>query len=155
MYIGTVFVFTFALGEDPLFHILAGGLFLGAFFMATDYVTIPLTNKGKMVFALGCGFLTVSIRIFGGMPEGVAFSILLMNAFTPLIDRYTITRPLGYVKPEKKKKKKDEAKSEDSKKPEKVVEKPSEKKVENKPAVKKKTGKKTSAAKKKAKEGGK
>lgn len=154
LYIGTVFVFTFALGEDPLFHILAGGLFLGAFFMATDYVTIPLTNKGKMVFALGCGFLTVSIRIFGGMPEGVAFSILLMNAFTPLIDRYTIIRPLGYVKPEKKKKKKEEKKSERTKS-DKVEEKTTKKTVEKKPEEKKKSGKKTSAASKKFKEGGK
>ncbi len=104
-YIGTVFVFTFALGEDPIFHVLAGGLMLGAFFMATDYVTIPLTNNGKIVFAIGCGLLTVCIRLYAGMPEGVAFSILLMNAFTPLIDRYSILKPLGYIKPEKSKKK--------------------------------------------------
>lgn len=105
-YIGTVFVFSFALGVDPLFHILAGGLMLGAFFMATDYATSPLVNNGKIIFAIGCGILTVCIRLFGGMPEGVAFSILLMNAFTPLIDRYVIPKPLGYIKPEKPKKKK-------------------------------------------------
>jgi len=105
-YIGTVFVFSFVLGEDPLFHVLAGGLMLGAFFMASDYATSPLVNNGKIIFAVGCGLLTVLIRLFGGMPEGVAFSILLMNAFTPLIDRYVVPKPLGYIKPEKPKKKK-------------------------------------------------
>jgi len=100
VYIGTVFAFTLVLGEDPLFHILAGGLMIGAFFMATDYVTAPLTDTGKIVFALGCGILTVSIRLFGGMPEGVAFSILIMNGLTPLIDGHFIPKPLGYQKPE-------------------------------------------------------
>ncbi len=111
-YIGTVYLFSFVLGADPVFHILAGGLMLGAFFMATDYVTGPLVNNGKIIFAVGCGLLTVVIRLYGGMPEGVAFSILLMNAFTPLIDRYTIPKPLGYQKPEKKKKKKKEKEAE-------------------------------------------
>ncbi|MBA3046187.1 MAG: RnfABCDGE type electron transport complex subunit D [Candidatus Thermoplasmatota archaeon] len=106
-YIGTVFLFTWLLpGQDPVFHILAGGLFLGAFFMATDYVTVPLTNTGKMIFAASCGFLTVAIRVYGGMPEGVAFSILIMNGFTPLIDRYTVPKPLGYMKPKPKEKEK-------------------------------------------------
>jgi len=112
-YIGTVFVFSYVLGQDPLFNILAGGLMLGAFFMATDYATSPLVDNGKIIFAVGCGILTVCIRLFGGMPEGVAFSILLMNAFTPLIDRYVIPKPLGYIKPEKKKKNK--SKKEESK----------------------------------------
>ena len=98
VYIGMVALLSFALGEDPLFHILAGGLMLGAFFMATDYVTSPLTNRGKIIFSVGLGAMTVIIRRFGGMPEGVCFSILFMNALTPLIDRYIRVRPYGLVK---------------------------------------------------------
>ncbi len=71
---------------------------LGAFFMATDYVTSPLTHKGRIVFSVGAGILTVVIRRFGGLPEGVCFSILLMNAITPLIDRYVKVKPYGLVK---------------------------------------------------------
>ena len=97
-YIGTVALLTFALGQDPIFHILAGGLMLGAFFMATDYVTSPLTDKGKIIFGLGAGVLTVVIRHFGSMPEGVCYSILFMNAVTPLIDRYVTVRPYGLRK---------------------------------------------------------
>lgn len=97
-YIGTVALFTFALGQDPLFHILAGGLMLGAFFMATDYVTSPLTNKGRIIFGIGAGIMTVAIRRFGSMAEGVCFSILFMNALTPLIDRYIKPRPYGLQK---------------------------------------------------------
>ena len=97
-YIGTVALFTFALGEDVLFHILAGGLMLGAFFMATDYVTSPMTRNGRIVFGIGAGILTVVIRMYGGMPEGVCFSILIMNAMTPLIDRFIKTRPYGVNK---------------------------------------------------------
>jgi len=102
IYIGTVGLFTLLLGQDPLFHILAGGLFLGAFFMATDYVTIPMTRRGQMIFAFSAGLIVVIIRLYGNMPEGVAFSILLMNGFTPLIDRYVRPKPYGYVAPEKK-----------------------------------------------------
>ncbi len=80
----------------PVFHILSGGLFLGAFFMATDYVTSPLTKKGKWIFGVGCGVLTVAIRIWGGYPEGVSYSILLMNALTPLIDRFTSPKIFGH-----------------------------------------------------------
>jgi len=98
IYIGTVALMSLAFGQDPLFHILAGGLMLGAFFMATDYVTSPLTNKGKIVFAVALGALTIMIRQFAGMPEGVCYSILFMNAVTPLIDRYTKVRPYGLVK---------------------------------------------------------
>ncbi len=102
IFIGTVFGLTWLIpGQDPIFHILAGGLFLGAFFMATDYVTAPLTARGQMLFAFCAGVLVVMIRLFGSMPEGVAFSILLMNAFTPLIDRYIRPKPYGYVPPEK------------------------------------------------------
>ncbi len=94
-YIGTVALFTFALGQDAIFHVLAGGLMLGAFFMATDYVTSPITHKGRIIFGIGVGILTVVIRLFGGLPEGVAFSILMMNAVTPLIDRHIKVRPYG------------------------------------------------------------
>ncbi|MHC1610058.1 MAG: RnfABCDGE type electron transport complex subunit D [Candidatus Methanospirareceae archaeon] len=94
-YIGTVAVLAFALGEDPLFHILAGGLFLGAFFMATDYVTTPITGNGRIIFGVGAGIIVVLIRVIGGYPEGVCFSILLMNAFTPLIDRHVRPRVYG------------------------------------------------------------
>ena len=79
----------------PLFEIFAGGLFLGAFFMATDMVTTPVTRKGLVVFAIGCGILTSVIRRYGGYPEGVAYSILLMNTATPLIDRYTKPKVFG------------------------------------------------------------
>ena len=71
---------------------------IGAFFMATDYVTSPLTNRGKIIYAVALGLLTMLIRHFGSMPEGVCFSILFMNAITPLIDRYTKTKPYGLVK---------------------------------------------------------
>ncbi len=79
----------------PSFHLVNGGLMLGAFFMATDYVTAPVTRKGRIVFGIGCGLLTILIRIFGVYPEGVAFAILLMNVFSPLIDRYTKPTPFG------------------------------------------------------------
>lgn len=80
---------------DPLFHLLTGGLILGAFFMATDMVTSPITNRGMIIFGVGCGILTVLIRLFGGYPEGVSFAILLMNAATPLIDRFVKPRTFG------------------------------------------------------------
>lgn len=94
-YIGSVFILSSIFGQNPLFSILAGGLFLGAFFMATDYTTTPLTKKGRVIFGLGCGIFTVLIRIYSSYPEGVAYSILLMNAFTPLIERYTESRVFG------------------------------------------------------------
>ncbi|MCL0060540.1 RnfABCDGE type electron transport complex subunit D [Dehalococcoidia bacterium] len=97
-YIATVALFTFALGQDAIFHVLAGGLMLGAFFMATDYVTSPITHKGRIIFGVGVGLLTVVIRLFGGLPEGVAFSILMMNAVTPLIDRHIKVKPYGLKK---------------------------------------------------------
>lgn len=84
---------------SPLFHLLTGGLLLGAFFMATDPVTTPLTRKGQLLFGVGCGVITVLIRLFGGYPEGVSFAILLMNAVTPLIDRYT--KPHIFGRPHK------------------------------------------------------
>lgn len=97
-YLGSVAVIALVLGQDPIFHLLAGGLMLGAFFMATDMVTTPLTKKGKVIFGLGAGFFTMLIRLYGGYPEGVSFSILLMNAFTPIINRYTRPRIYGEVK---------------------------------------------------------
>lgn len=80
---------------DALFAILTGGVILGAFFMATDYVTSPLTRKGQLIFGFACGLLTFIIRRWGGYPEGVSFSILIMNAFVPLIDRVTKPRVYG------------------------------------------------------------
>jgi len=80
---------------DWLFSILSGGLILGAFFMATDYVATPLTAKGQLIFGVGCGLLTAVIRIWGGYPEGVSYAILMMNAATPFIDRYTKNRIYG------------------------------------------------------------
>ena len=96
MYIGSVFVFAFILGQDPIFHILAGGLLIGAFFMATDYVTSPITSRGRLIFGIGLGVLTVIIRLYSGLAEGVMYSILLMNSLTPLIDRFTKLKPFGY-----------------------------------------------------------
>ncbi len=80
---------------DPVTHLLSGGLLLGAFFMATDYTTSPMTKKGKIIFAIGCGVLTYIIRVFGSYPEGVSFAILIMNAFVPLIDRHCPSRVYG------------------------------------------------------------
>ena len=98
VFIGTVFVFTWLLGEDPLVHILTGGLMLGAFFMATDYSTTPSTKWGKVIFGVGCGLITVLIRVFGNYPEGVSFAILFMNILTPYIGRWTRRKPFGGVK---------------------------------------------------------
>jgi len=80
---------------SPIFHVLAGGLMLGALFMATDMVTSPMTLKGQAIFGLGCGVVTMLIRYFGGNPEGVSLSILLMNALVPIIDRHTQPRVFG------------------------------------------------------------
>lgn len=79
----------------PIFHLFAGGFMLGAFFMATDYVTSPFTPKGMWIFGFGISLFIVIIRLFGGVPEGVMYSILLMNSFVPLINRYTIPKPFG------------------------------------------------------------
>lgn len=100
-FIGSVAVLELIVGNDPLYHILSGGLLLGAFFMATDYVTTPITAKGKFIFGLGCGIITFIIREYGGYPEGVSFSILLMNILTPYTDAFTAPKIIGAVKPEK------------------------------------------------------
>jgi len=98
-YLGTVAVLTTFVGKGgPIFHLLAGGLMLGAFFMATDMVTTPVTKKGRWIFGIGCGILLVIIRVYGGLPEGVLYSILLMNMFVPIIDKYTLPRAFGEVK---------------------------------------------------------
>ncbi len=80
---------------DPFFHMISGGLIIGAFFMATDMVTTPMTTKGQILFAAGCGVITTLIRLYGGYPEGVCYSILLMNAVTPMIDRYIFPVKFG------------------------------------------------------------
>ncbi len=83
---------------DALFFVLSGGLMLGAFFMATDYITSPLSSNGKIIFGIGCGILTFVIRKFAGYPEGVSYSILMMNAAAPIIDRYTFPKWFGWRK---------------------------------------------------------
>ena len=107
-YLATAALFSFLFGRDPLFDLLSGGLMLGAFFMATDYTTSPLYFWGRVVFAVGCGALTLVIREFGSLPEGVSYSIILMNILTPLIERYIKPRAFGLVK---KKRTKEAAKS--------------------------------------------
>ena len=101
-YLLTVFVITGAYGffhgypaSFPFYHLFGGGLMIGAFFMATDWVTSPLTKRGRIIFALGLGLLTALIRLRGGFVEGVCYSILLMNMLTPLIDRYVHIVPFG------------------------------------------------------------
>ena len=102
-HLATVAVFSLILGRDPLFDLLAGGLMLGAFFMATDYTTSPLYFWARVIFAVGCGLLTVVIREFGSLPEGVSYSIVLMNIITPLIERYVKPTAFGKAKEPKKK----------------------------------------------------
>ncbi len=111
-FIGTVAVVAFIFGTDPetgkiaffagdpLFHVLSGGLILGAFFMATDYVTVPSVRRGQILFGVACGLITMLIRLKGGFPEGVMFAILLMNSFTPVIDRSMRTKTFGLKDPE-------------------------------------------------------
>lgn len=102
-YIGTVFILTTIIGRNGLmtgngiYEIFAGGLMIGAFFMATDYTTSPMTSNGQIIFGIGCGFLATVIRIFGGYPEGVSYSILIMNLFVPIIDKYVTQRAFGEV----------------------------------------------------------
>lgn len=101
LYIGTTAVVLTVLGVDPgnlIYHVLGGGLIIGAFFMATDYSSSPVTPKGKIIFAVGCGLLTAIIRVLGGLPEGVSYSILIMNVATPLIEKFTGPRVFGEVK---------------------------------------------------------
>lgn len=97
-YIGTVAILTTILGRNGLYEIFAGGLMLGAFFMATDYTTSPMTKKGQIVFAIGCGVIATVIRVIGGYPEGVSYSILIMNLCVPLIDKFITPKVFGEVK---------------------------------------------------------
>jgi electron transport complex protein RnfD len=94
-YLGSVALMALAFKQDILFHLMAGGLMIAAFFMATDYVTTPITKKGRIIFGLGCGIITVLLRIYSGYAEGVMFAVLLMNAATPLIDGLTKPVPFG------------------------------------------------------------
>ena len=97
-FIGTVLVLTALLGQQPLYQVMAGGLFIGAFFMATDYTTSPPTPAGTIIFGVGGGLITTAIRVWGNYPEGVSFSILLMNILNPYICVWTQPKPLGGVK---------------------------------------------------------
>ena len=94
--VGTVALMSWIFGEDPLYMILSGGLILGAIFMATDYVTSPINWKGHIIFGIGCGIITFVIRYFGHLPEGVSYSILLMNLFVPYINKITVPKPFGW-----------------------------------------------------------
>lgn len=94
-FMGTVALFSLIVGQDPVYQLLSGGVILGAVFMATDYVTSPVNSKGRLIFGFGCGLFTMLIRLYGNMPEGVSFAILLMNILTPHIDRLTLPVPFG------------------------------------------------------------
>ncbi len=98
IFVGGVFVLSLMITGNPvlaLYQVLSGGLLFGAVFMATDYVTTPITRLGKMIFALGCALITVLIRFYGTYPEGVSYSILIMNIVSPYIEKWTLKRPLG------------------------------------------------------------
>lgn len=102
-YLATVVVMSLICGQDPIYQLLSGGLMLGAFFMATDYVTSPTTDKGKLIFGIGLGIVTCLIRFYGSMAEGVSFAILLMNLMVPYIDPLTRQDKLGIPKVKKTK----------------------------------------------------
>ena len=97
-YLATVAVISLIAGRDPLVDLLSGGLLIGAFFMATDYTTSPISRNGRIVYALGCGVFTMLIRMFASLPEGVSYSIVLMNILVPLIERFTLPKPFGSQK---------------------------------------------------------
>jgi electron transport complex protein RnfD len=100
IFIGTVFVLSLLIKQDvtlALYEVLGGGLLIGAIFMATDYSTTPINKLGKMIFALGCGIITVLIRFWGSYPEGVSFAILLMNILSPYIEKWCTRKPFGKV----------------------------------------------------------
>ena len=100
-YIGSMGLLSWAFGSDPIFNVLAGGVMLGAFFMATDYVTSPITKNGRLVFGVGCGVFNIVTRFFGPMPETTTFAILFMNGLAPMIDRIFMPKPFGHLKPAK------------------------------------------------------
>ncbi len=97
LFTGVLYLFDPSPLYHPLIHLFSGGLMLGAIFMATDYVTSPLTRRGMLIYGAAIGFITVVIRLWGAYPEGVSFAILLMNAFTPLINNYTTPKRFGEV----------------------------------------------------------
>ncbi len=97
-FVATVALMAFITGNDPIFAMLSGGLLLGAIFMATDYTTAPNSVKGKIIYGVGCGLITGMIRYYGSLPEGVSYAILVMNLLTPIIDHYTVIKPVGGVK---------------------------------------------------------
>ena len=94
-FIAVCFAVVFVFGQNPFTAVSSGGIMLGAIFMATDYVTSPTTKTGKMIFGAGCGIITMFIRLGASLPEGVSYSILIMNLLSPLIDRFIVTKPLG------------------------------------------------------------
>ncbi len=96
-YMGTVAILAPLFGANPLFHLLSGGLILGALYMATDMVTSPVTARGRLIFGVGCGLFTIVIRLFATLPEGVTYAILIMNALVPLLDRFFRRRAFGEV----------------------------------------------------------
>jgi electron transport complex protein RnfD len=100
-FLGSVALLSWIVGRDPLFELLSGGLILGAFFMATDYVTSPTTSWGRIIFGLGCGAITFLIRNYGGFPEGVCYAILFMNLCSPLIESYVKPRRFGVARARK------------------------------------------------------
>ena len=112
VYIGVVAIFMAIAFKFDMYavayEILGGGLMIGAIFMATDYTTSPITKNGKIIYAVGCALITCLIRLFGSLPEGVSFSIIIMNILVPHIENLTFPKPFGYVK---EKKEKEEAKS--------------------------------------------
>ncbi|MBS7362065.1 MAG: RnfABCDGE type electron transport complex subunit D [Clostridia bacterium] len=112
-FIGTVAVIMLIAGKGDLsfvaYQLLSGGLMLGAFFMATDYATSPINFKGKIIFGIGCGIITSMIRLFGSLPEGVSFAIILMNILVPHIENLTTPKPFGTAKEKKSKSKEKEA----------------------------------------------
>lgn len=97
LFTGVIYLFNPEPMFNPLIHLFSGGLMLGAIFMATDYVTSPMTKSGMLIYGISIGFITVVIRLWGAYPEGVSFAILLMNAFTPLINNYTTPKRFGEV----------------------------------------------------------
>ncbi len=109
LHIPLSFILTCALvsicaGQNPFLCVSSGGIMLGAIFMATDYVTSPVTPLGKVVFGVGCGVITMVIRLFAALPEGVSYSIMIMNFIVPLIDRYIVTIPFGSIVKKRKEK---------------------------------------------------
>lgn len=95
VFMGTTVAITWIAGQNPYYHLMSGGLMLGAIFMATDYTTCPINRKGKIIYAVGCGIITAVIRLWGNMPEGVSVAIVLMNILVPHIERITTPKPFG------------------------------------------------------------